>query len=82
MARRGCQGSVRVLPDFGVELNSNRTLRTESYDKMDPVGVDPRWDAFGPFHDYLLHTFPLVYVVPMCPDRVFINRFAATPPCL
>jgi len=34
--------------------------RTESYDRMDPVGVDPRWDAFGPFHDYLLKAFPLV----------------------
>ena len=53
-----------MLPDFGVESNSNRTLRTESYDKMDPVGVDPRWDVFGPFHNYLLHAFPLVYVVP------------------
>jgi len=29
---------------------------------MDPVGVDPRWDAFGSFHDYLLEAFPLVYV--------------------
>ncbi|KAF8963413.1 hypothetical protein BDZ97DRAFT_1758669 [Flammula alnicola] len=32
---------------------------TESFDNMDPVGTDPRWDAFGPFHDYLLGTFPL-----------------------
>ena len=30
---------------------------------MEPVGVDPRWDAFGPFHDYLLEAFPLVYVI-------------------
>lgn len=29
---------------------------------MDPVGADPRWDAFGPLHDYLLEAFPLVYV--------------------
>ncbi|CAA7267427.1 unnamed protein product [Cyclocybe aegerita] len=34
---------------------------TESFDNMDPVGVDPRWDAFGPFHDYLLGAFPLVH---------------------
>ncbi|KIY66589.1 carboxypeptidase S [Cylindrobasidium torrendii FP15055 ss-10] len=34
---------------------------TESYDGMDPVGVDPRWDAFGPFHDYLLGAFPQVH---------------------
>ncbi|KAH9066867.1 hypothetical protein EDB87DRAFT_1573733 [Lactarius vividus] len=32
---------------------------TESYDKMGPVGVDERWEAFGPFHDYLLRSFPL-----------------------
>ena len=40
--------------DFGV------WYRTESYDKMPPVGEDPRWEAFGPFHDYLLKAFPLV----------------------
>ena len=28
---------------------------------MEPVGVDPRWDVFGPFHDYLFKAFPLVY---------------------
>jgi len=47
---------------IGVELNPNTAPRTESYDHMEPVGVDPRWDAFGPFHDYLLGAFPLVYV--------------------
>ncbi|KDQ61780.1 hypothetical protein JAAARDRAFT_204220 [Jaapia argillacea MUCL 33604] len=34
---------------------------TESYDKMEPVGVDPRWEAFGPFHDYLLGAYPLIH---------------------
>ncbi|KAJ8521566.1 hypothetical protein ONZ45_g1729 [Pleurotus djamor] len=34
---------------------------TESYDKMEPVGVDPRWEAFAPFHAYLLSAFPLVH---------------------
>ncbi|KAF4569828.1 hypothetical protein EYR40_008808 [Pleurotus pulmonarius] len=34
---------------------------TESYDKMDPVGVDPRWEAFAPFHAYLHSAFPLVH---------------------
>lgn len=29
---------------------------------MAPVGEDPRWEAFGPFHDYLLKAFPQVYV--------------------
>lgn len=30
---------------------------------MDPVGVDPRWEKFAVFHDYLVKSFPLVYVV-------------------
>ncbi|KZT27859.1 carboxypeptidase S [Neolentinus lepideus HHB14362 ss-1] len=34
---------------------------TEAFDKMDEVGKDPRWEVFGPFHDYLLKTFPLVH---------------------
>jgi hypothetical protein len=29
---------------------------------MGPVGVDERWDAFRPFHDYLVQSFPLTYV--------------------
>ncbi|KAH9027920.1 carboxypeptidase S, partial [Lactarius hengduanensis] len=28
---------------------------------MGPVGVDERWEAFGPFHDYLLRSFPLTH---------------------
>jgi hypothetical protein len=35
-------------------------IPTESYDKMKAVGEDPRWEAFGPFHDYLEKSFPLV----------------------
>ncbi|THU77310.1 carboxypeptidase S [Dendrothele bispora CBS 962.96] len=35
---------------------------TESYDNMDPVGVDPRWDTFGPLQEYLISAFPLVNV--------------------
>ncbi|THH01774.1 hypothetical protein EW145_g6858 [Phellinidium pouzarii] len=34
---------------------------TESYDLMDPVGIDPRWEKFGSFHDYLEKAFPLVH---------------------
>ncbi|KAG5724904.1 Carboxypeptidase S [Termitomyces sp. T112] len=34
---------------------------TESYDDMGDVGEDPRWEAFVPFHDYLLKSFPLVH---------------------
>ena len=37
--------------------------RTESYDNMGPVGEDPRWEAFGPFHDYLFNAFPRVCVI-------------------
>ncbi|KAF8909393.1 carboxypeptidase S [Gymnopilus junonius] len=36
-------------------------ISTESFDNMDPVGVDPRWLAFAPFHDYLSSAFPLVH---------------------
>ncbi|KAI0352309.1 carboxypeptidase S [Trametes cingulata] len=34
---------------------------TQSFDKMGPVGEDPRWETFGPLHDYLLEAFPLVH---------------------
>ncbi|EEB95893.1 hypothetical protein MPER_05067, partial [Moniliophthora perniciosa FA553] len=34
---------------------------TESYDNMDPVGVDPRWETFGKLHEYLATAFPLVH---------------------
>ncbi|KAG9312990.1 hypothetical protein JVU11DRAFT_6428 [Chiua virens] len=36
-------------------------IPTESYDQMDPVGVDPRWEKFTSFHDYLEKSFPLVH---------------------
>jgi Gly-Xaa carboxypeptidase len=29
---------------------------------MGPVGVDQRWEVFGPFNDYLVQSFPLTYV--------------------
>ena len=59
-------GAVRVryasYPSIvGFEGQLNHTNSTESYDHMEPVGVDPRWEVFGPFHDYLLKAFPLVY---------------------
>ncbi|CAL1714699.1 unnamed protein product [Somion occarium] len=34
---------------------------TQSFDKMGPIGTDHRWDAFGPFHDYILSSFPNVH---------------------
>ncbi|KAI0704305.1 carboxypeptidase S [Cytidiella melzeri] len=44
-----------------VLLSEAVQIPTQSYDQMQPVGVDPRWDAFGPFHDYLLSAFPKVH---------------------
>ncbi|KAF9016901.1 carboxypeptidase S [Hymenopellis radicata] len=34
---------------------------SESFDIMDPVGVDPRWEIFGSMHKYLADVFPLVH---------------------
>ncbi|KAJ7511624.1 hypothetical protein B0H11DRAFT_709566 [Mycena galericulata] len=34
---------------------------TEVFDAMPPVGQDPRWEVFAPFHEYLLSAFPLVH---------------------
>ncbi|KXN86588.1 Carboxypeptidase S [Leucoagaricus sp. SymC.cos] len=36
-------------------------IPTESWDAMDPVGVDPRWEVFIPFQEYLKEAFPLVH---------------------
>lgn len=36
-------------------------IPTESFDNMGPVGEDPRWDAFNPFHEYLADAFPKVH---------------------
>ncbi|KAJ7213809.1 hypothetical protein B0H12DRAFT_1032935 [Mycena haematopus] len=36
-------------------------IPTESYDGMQPVGVDPRWQVFADFHVYLARVFPLVF---------------------
>ena len=35
-------------------------VKTECYDDMHPVGKDPRWEVFGPFHEYLARVFPAV----------------------
>ena len=29
---------------------------------MGPIGEDKRWEAFGPFQDYLVRSFPLTCV--------------------
>ncbi|EIM87292.1 carboxypeptidase S [Stereum hirsutum FP-91666 SS1] len=36
-------------------------IETESYDNMDEVGTDPRWEKFTGFHNYLLETFPTIH---------------------
>ncbi|KAG8740081.1 hypothetical protein FRC10_004759 [Ceratobasidium sp. 414] len=36
-------------------------IPTESYDKMDPVGKDPRWDVFYNFSSHLLEAYPRVH---------------------
>ena len=35
---------------------------TESYDVMDPVGTDPRWEVFYKLSEHLLKTYPKTYV--------------------
>jgi Gly-Xaa carboxypeptidase len=59
----------QITEEIGSKMFRRRAIKwhsgavqipTESYDKMKDVGEDPRWDAFQPFHDYLLNAFPLV----------------------
>ena len=45
---------------FSAHAYRLESSRTESYDDMKEIGVDPRWEVFVPFHEYLLKTFPLV----------------------
>ncbi|KAH9039306.1 hypothetical protein EDB85DRAFT_2182476 [Lactarius pseudohatsudake] len=44
-------------------LGGSVRVPTESYDDMGPIGVDERWETFGPFHDYLLRSFPLTHEI-------------------
>jgi hypothetical protein len=47
---------------------------TESYDDMGLVGEDERWGAFSPFHEYLVQSFPLTYVIiPLCDRNKEVN---------
>ncbi|KAF9059428.1 hypothetical protein BDP27DRAFT_1431388 [Rhodocollybia butyracea] len=36
-------------------------IPTEAYNDFQPIGIDPRWEPFGQFHEYLLEAFPLVH---------------------
>lgn len=70
MARRSSTHSVRLIDFFCFAAFFSESERsTESYDDMGLVGEDERWEAFRPFHEYLVQSFPLTYViVPLC-DR-------------
>ncbi|KAL5537035.1 hypothetical protein ACEPAF_858 [Sanghuangporus sanghuang] len=63
-----------VWDTFGAQLDTNDfkskaidwlggavRVPTESYDKMGPVGVDERWEAFAPFHEFLEKSYPLIH---------------------
>ncbi|CAE6428447.1 unnamed protein product [Rhizoctonia solani] len=39
-------------------LGGTVRIPTESYDVMDPVGTDPRWEVFYKFSEHLLRTYP------------------------
>jgi Gly-Xaa carboxypeptidase len=48
--------------DVAIErLSGAVQIPTQSYDDMGNVGVDPRWEVFNPFADYLAETFPLAH---------------------
>ncbi|KAH7105750.1 carboxypeptidase S [Auriculariales sp. MPI-PUGE-AT-0066] len=36
-------------------------IPTESYDEMEPIGQDKRWEVFGRLHDYFSTSFPQVH---------------------
>ncbi|GBE86580.1 Carboxypeptidase S [Sparassis crispa] len=58
-------GETIKTPDFLTRavdwLGGAVRVATPSFDEMLDVGVDPRWEVFGPFHDYLLGAFPKVH---------------------
>lgn len=64
---------VRSLTSDAGSPNKPVTFRTESYDGMEPVGVDPRWEAFKPLHEYLATAFPLVSVYHRLPTHAFCH---------
>ncbi|KAJ6493651.1 hypothetical protein C8R47DRAFT_1119247 [Mycena vitilis] len=43
------------------KLGGAVAVPTESYDDMQSVGQDPRWNIFQQFHDYLESAFPSLY---------------------
>jgi hypothetical protein len=65
---------IRYVCLLSLRFNSSIPYRTEVYDGMDSIGVDPRWEAFGPFHEYLADAFPGMYVyIPDFCETVMID---------
>ncbi|CAE6506079.1 unnamed protein product [Rhizoctonia solani] len=62
-------GTIFADPDFEAVAAEylGRAVRipTESYDVMDPVGTDPRWEVFYKFLEHLLQTYPNVHATLM-----------------
>ncbi|QRV91202.1 Gly-Xaa carboxypeptidase [Ceratobasidium sp. AG-Ba] len=58
-------GSAFADPSFEAVaaeyLGAAVRVPTESYDKMDPPGKDPRWEVFYNFSSHLLETYPKVH---------------------
>ncbi|KAF7294427.1 Gly-X carboxypeptidase [Mycena kentingensis (nom. inval.)] len=60
-------GDLLATPEYQTRaidwLSGAVQVPTEVFDAMPDVdtGIDPRWEVFGPFHDYLLDVFPLVH---------------------
>ncbi|KAH9935932.1 carboxypeptidase S [Epithele typhae] len=54
--------NAKVWAELGETYGSNAfKLRAVEWLGDAAVGEDPRWDAFGPFHDYLAKAFPLTH---------------------
>ncbi|KAH7345332.1 carboxypeptidase S [Rhizoctonia solani] len=58
-------GTVFADPSFEAiaaeYLGGAVRIPTESYDVMDPVGMDPRWEVFYKLSEHLLKTYPKVH---------------------
>ncbi|EIW79241.1 carboxypeptidase S [Coniophora puteana RWD-64-598 SS2] len=54
-------GAEAFRLELAESLGGAVRIPTESFDDMGPIGEDPRWNTFGPLHDYLYSRFPLVH---------------------
>lgn len=54
--------TTQAFRDLEIERLSNAVkIPTQSFDDMGDIGVDPRWDIFYSFADYLAKTYPLTH---------------------